>query len=101
MVLEDTDGAPEAEEPPADQPQRDRFQRDRPPHQDRSRSGPGTDSFEFRPRNQNQNLSFEDMMNRYKQSSDEKMDDLKDVIESRKGAQGRRAKNKNRGFYDD
>ena len=41
------------------------------------------------------------MMNRYKQSSDEKMDDLKDVIESRKGAQGRRAKNKNRGFYDD
>ncbi len=91
----------QAEEPPEDQSQRDRSQSGRPPRQDRSRSGPGTDSFEFRPRNQNQNLSFEDMMNRYKQSSDEKMDDLKDVIESRKGAQGRRAKNKNRGFYDD
>jgi S1 RNA binding domain protein len=89
----------QAEEPPEDQPQRP-F-RDRPSREGRPRSGPGTDSFEFRPRNQNQNLSFEDMMNRYKQCSDEKMDDLKDVIESRKGSQNRRAKNKNRGFYDD
>ncbi len=91
----------QAEEPPEGQPPRS--PRDRPPRQDRPRSGPGTDSFEFRPRNQSQSqsLSFEDMMNRYKQCSDEKMDDLKDVIESRKGSQGRRAKNKSHDFYDD
>ena len=42
------------------------------------------DSFEFRPKQQN-NLSFEDMMNNFKKSSDEKMNDLKKVIDAQKG----------------
>ncbi len=49
------------------------------------------DSFEFRPKQQ-ENLSFEDMMSRFKQSSDEKMSDLKRVIDTRRGSQNRRAK---------
>lgn len=49
------------------------------------------DSFEFRPK-QKENLSFEDMMSQFKQSSDEKMVDLKKVIDTRRGAQNRRSK---------
>lgn len=51
----------------------------------------GADSFEFRPKQQ-ENLSFEDMMSRFKQSSDEKMSDLKKVIDTRRGSQNRRSK---------
>lgn len=60
----------------------------------RSQSSPvqrGADSFEFRPKQQ-ENLSFEDMMSRFKQSSDEKMSDLKKVIDTRRGSQNRRSK---------
>ena len=42
------------------------------------------DSFEFKPKQQN-NLSFEDMMSNFKKSSDEKMNDLKKVIDAQKG----------------
>ncbi len=49
------------------------------------------DSFEFHPK-QKENLSFEDMMSQFKQSSDEKMGDLKKVIDTRRGAQNRRSK---------
>lgn len=47
------------------------------------------DSFEFRPK-QETDMSFEDMMNKFKRSSDEKMGDLKKVIDARRGAPGRR-----------
>ncbi len=49
----------------------------------------GADSFEFRPRQQ-ENLSFEDMLSRFKQSSDEKIGDLKRGSENRRTAQSRR-----------
>ena len=49
------------------------------------------DSFEFKPK-QRENLSFEDMMSKFKQSSDEKMYDLKKVIDTRRGSQNRRSK---------
>ena len=47
-------------------------------------TGGGTDSFEFRPRQQ-EKMSFEDMMSNFKKSSDEKMSDLKKVIDAQKG----------------
>lgn len=49
------------------------------------------DSFEFCPK-QKENLSFEDMMSQFKQTSDEKMGDLKKVIDTRRGALNRRSK---------
>ena len=49
----------------------------------------GADSFEFRPRQQ-ENLSFEDMLSRFKQTSDEKIGDLKRGTENRRTAQSRR-----------
>lgn len=36
----------------------------------------------------NENMSFEDMMNKFKQSSDEKMYDLKRSVESKRGSGG-------------
>ncbi len=50
-----------------------------------------TGSFEFCPK-QKENLSFEDMMSQFKQTSDEKMGDLKKVIDTRRGALNRRSK---------
>ena len=50
------------------------------------RSGPG--SYEWTPRPQNENMSFEDMLSKFKASSDDKMSDLKkfmDVKSSRRG----------------
>lgn len=38
----------------------------------------------------NENMSFEDMMNKFKQSSDEKMYDLKRNVESKRGSYGTR-----------
>ncbi len=49
----------------------------------------GADSFEFRPKQQ-ENLSFEDMLSRFKQSSDEKLGDMKKAGENRRTAQSRR-----------
>lgn len=48
------------------------------------------DSFEFRPK-QKDDMSFEDMMSSFKKSSDEKMYDLKKVIDNRRGSQNRRS----------
>ena len=42
------------------------------------------DSYEWSPR-RNDNLSFEDMMNKFKQSSEEKMSDLKKYIDPKRG----------------
>ena len=49
----------------------------------------GADSFEFRPKQQ-ENLSFEDMLSRFKQSSDEKLGEMKKAGENRRTAQSRR-----------
>ena len=38
--------------------------------------------------------SFEDMMNRYKKSSDDRMSDLKKVLDTRRGSYNRRSKGK-------
>ncbi len=65
--------------------------RERPQRQKGAPPPKGADSFEFRPRQQ-ENLSFEDMMSRFKQSSEEKMSDLKKVIDNRRGSQNRRSK---------
>ena len=43
----------------------------------------------------NEGGSFEDMMSRFKQSSDEKMSDLKRVVESKRGGFSRRGSSKN------
>lgn len=56
----------------------------RQPQREQHYTGGGTDSFEFRPRQQ-EKMSFEDMMNNFKKSSDEKMSDLKKVIDAQKG----------------
>ncbi len=51
--------------------------------------GGGRNSFEFGAR-KNENMSFEDMMSKFKQSSDEKMYDLKRNVESKRGSGGKR-----------
>ena len=72
-------------------PEQREERRERQPRRQSEPSQRGADSFEFRPRQQ-ENLSFEDMMSRFKQSSDEKMSDLKRVIDTRRGSQNRRSK---------
>ena len=62
--------------------QRDSRPRQR--EQQRCCTGGGTDSFEFKPCRQAK-MSFEDMMSNFKKSSDEKMSDLKKVIDAQKG----------------
>ena len=49
----------------------------------------GADSFEFRPKQQ-ESLSFEDMLSRFKQTSDEKLGGLKKASDNRRTAQSRR-----------
>lgn len=49
----------------------------------------GADSFEFRPKQQ-ENLSFEDMLSHFKQSSDEKLCGMKKPAENHRTAQCRR-----------
>ncbi len=49
----------------------------------------GADSFEFRPK-QKESLSFEDMLSKFKQSSDEKLSGMKKSDGNRRTAQNRR-----------
>ena len=49
----------------------------------------GADSFEFRPKQQ-ESLSFEDMLSKFKQTSDEKLSGMKKAGENRRTAQSRR-----------
>lgn len=53
----------------------------------RPRSG-RPDNYEWRPRS-NDNLSFEEMLSRFKQSSDEKLSDLKKYIDPKRGNMSR------------
>lgn len=63
-----------------------------PPQQQKRRQGPRSDSFEWngnrRGNQSNDKMSFEDMLNKFKQTSDEKMSDLKRVTESKRGSGG-------------
>lgn len=51
------------------------------------------DSYEWTPR-RNDNMSFEDMMNKFKQSSEEKMSDLKKYIDPKRGNVSKRVGSK-------
>lgn len=57
-----------------------------------SRSQPSSHrgSYEWTPR-RNDNMSFEDMMNKFKQSSEEKMSDLKKYIDPKRGNVSKRS----------
>jgi len=48
------------------------------------------DNFEWQPR-RNENMTFEEMMNKFKQSSEEKLSDLKKYIDPKRGNLSRRA----------
>ena len=56
-------------------------------------SGGRPDNFEWSPR-RNDAMSFEDMMNKFKQSSDEKLSDLKKYIDPKRGNVSKRATTK-------
>ena len=52
-------------------------------------------SYEWNTRKQDSNMSFEDMMNKFKQSSEDKMSDLKKTLgDVKRGSANRRANNK-------
>ena len=74
----------------AEEPEQ-REERRRPPRRDRepARVSHGADSFEFRPKQQ-ESLSFEDMLSKFKQSSDEKLSGMKKSDGNRRTAQSRR-----------
>lgn len=65
---------------------------DNPPAPRQQRSAPrgGRNSFEFGSPRKNENMSFEDMISKFKQSSDEKMYDLKRSVESKRGSSSKR-----------
>ena len=56
------------------------------PQRPASRTGSG----EWTPKSTDNKVSFEDMMSKFKQSSDEKMSDLKKVTEAKRGGFSRR-----------
>ena len=47
----------------------------------------------FNPNRTNENMSFEDMMAKFKQTSDDKMSDLKRVMDVKRGSSNRRSQN--------
>ncbi|RPF48343.1 S1 RNA binding domain protein [Hydrogenoanaerobacterium saccharovorans] len=49
------------------------------------RDGPRVDSFDWSSNRKNENMSFEDMMNKFKQTSDDKMSDLKKYSDVKRG----------------
>ena len=55
----------------------------------RRRSGPSTYTWQPKPKS-NEALSFEDMMAKFKQASDEKMNDLKRSVDAKRGSGPRR-----------
>ena len=75
----------QAEEPEQREERRRNPRRDREP----ARISRGADSFEFRPK-QKESLSFEDMLSKFKQTSDEKLSGMKKTDGNRRTAQNRR-----------
>jgi len=75
----------QAEEPEQREERRRPQRRDREP----AKVSRGADSFEFRPKQQ-ESLSFEDMLSKFKQSSDEKLSGMKKSDGNRRTAQSRR-----------
>ena len=75
----------QAEEPEQREERRRPQRRDREP----AKVSRGADSFEFRPKQQ-EILSFEDMLSKFKQSSDEKLSGMKKSDGNRRTAQSRR-----------
>ena len=73
----------------AEEPEQKEYRRG--PSRDRepARVSRGADSFEFRPKQQ-ESLSFEDMLNKFKQTSDEKLSGMKKSDGNRRTAQNRR-----------
>lgn len=63
------------------------------PQGGRRPSGKPDTSYEWQPR-RNDNLSFEEMMSRFKQSSDEKLSDLKKYIDPKRGNMSKRVSTK-------
>lgn len=60
-------------------------------------TGRGNNTYIYTPRNNNPPSTgdnFEDMMNRFKKSSDDRMSDLSKVIDTRRGSNNRRSRNK-------
>lgn len=55
---------------------------------------PRANTFEAAQRRSNENLSFEDMLTRFKQTSDDKMSDLKKNLDGRRGSSNRRGSSK-------
>ncbi len=55
---------------------------------------PRGNTFESAQRRGNENLSFEDMLSRFKQTSDDKMSDLKKNLDGRRGSVNRRGSSK-------
>lgn len=75
----------QAEEPEQKEERRRPQRRDREP----AKISRGADSFEFRPKQQ-ESSSFEDMLSKFKQSSDEKLSGMKKNDGNRRTAQNRR-----------
>lgn len=57
-----------------------------------SQTGKDIDSFEFSQGRKKENLSFEDMMNKFKQSSEDKMSDLKKTLDVKRGSANRKSR---------
>lgn len=71
------------------------IKRAQPKPQQQARQAPrqdfrGRGANEWTPRKQPENLSFEEMMSKFKQSSDEKMSDLKRTMDGKRGSYSRR-----------
>ncbi len=64
-----------------------------PERKPRTTLGP-SDSFEFNRGKPKENMSFEDMMNKFKQTSDDKMSDLKKFMDVKRGSANRRMSSK-------
>lgn len=67
---------------------------ERPARQAPRRTGPGRpDSYDWNGSRKNENMSFEDMLTKFKQTSDDKISDLKRYTDGRRGS-GRRGQSK-------
>lgn len=73
----------------AEEPERREDRRPQRREREPGRVSRGADSFEFRPKQQ-ESLSFEDMLSKFKQTSDEKLSGMKKSDGNRRTAQNRR-----------